>query len=70
MYSPRVLLLIPARACIVCGPMKEEYIKQSGYMRQANTGYLESLTVVENLVYAAMIRFPATLDAQSRRVQT
>ncbi|CAM9994142.1 unnamed protein product [Scytosiphon promiscuus] len=40
---------------------------QSGYMRQTNTGYLESLTVLENLVYAAMIRFPTTLEAQSHR---
>ncbi|CAM9883524.1 unnamed protein product, partial [Scytosiphon promiscuus] len=49
---------------------KEDYINKSGYMRQTNTGYLESLTVLENLVYAAMIRFPATLEAQSHRVQT
>lgn len=50
--------------------MKEAYINQSGYMRQANAGYLDTLTVLDNLVYAAMIRFPATLEAQSHRVQT
>ncbi|CAM9378336.1 unnamed protein product, partial [Hapterophycus canaliculatus] len=52
------------------GSQDEAYINQSGYMRQANTGYLDSLTVLENLVYAAMIRFPATVEAQSQRVHT
>eukprot|EP00752_Nemacystus_decipiens_P013076 g11565.t1 len=48
----------------------EAYISQSGYMRQVNTGYLEDLTVLENLVYAAMLRLPGTVEHQSRRVQT
>lgn len=39
-------------------------------MRQGNTGYLEGLTVLENLVYAAMLRFPGTVEQQSRRVHT
>ncbi len=49
---------------------QEAYIRQSGYMRQVNTGYLEGLTVLENLVYAAMLRFPGTIEEQSRRVHT
>lgn len=49
---------------------KEAYISQSGYMRQVNTGYLETLTVLENLAFAALLRFPGTLEEQSRRVQT
>eukprot|EP00903_Cladosiphon_okamuranus_P010126 g9589.t1 len=46
------------------------YISQSGYMRQMNTGYLDDLTVLENLVYAAMLRLPGTLEHQSQRVYT
>lgn len=39
-------------------------------MRQGNAGYLEGLTVLDNLVYAAMLRFPGTVEQQSRRVHT
>eukprot|EP00903_Cladosiphon_okamuranus_P012833 g11992.t1 len=49
---------------------QEAYISRSGYMRQGNTGYLEGLSVLENLVYAAMLRFPGTVEQQSRRVHT
>ena len=39
-------------------------------MRQGDAGYLDGLTVLENLVYAAMLRFPGTVEEQSLRVQT
>eukprot|EP00752_Nemacystus_decipiens_P011511 g10221.t1 len=49
---------------------QEAYISRSGYMRQGDAGYLDGLTVLENLVYAAMLRFPGTVEQQSRRVST
>lgn len=49
---------------------KEAYIRQAGYMRQLNSGYLEGLTVLENLAYAVMLRFPGSLEAQSERIKS
>lgn len=39
-------------------------------MRQDNTGFLDGLSVFDNLVYAAMLRMPGTLEAQVNRVET
>lgn len=48
---------------------QEAYISQAGYMRQGNSGYLEGLTVLENLAFAVMLRFPGNIKAQSERVR-
>lgn len=48
---------------------QEAYISQAGYMRQVNSGYLEGLTVLENLAYAVMLRFPGSVKAQSERIR-
>ena len=39
-------------------------------MRQVNTGYMEGLTVLENLVYAVMLRFPGSVEVQAARVNS
>lgn len=39
-------------------------------MRQDNTGFLDGLTVFDNLVYACMLRMPGSLEAQISRVET
>lgn len=70
LHRPLSCSLRPLSAPLLCWSAKDVYINQSGYMRQTNTGYLDSLTVLENLVYAAMLRFPAALEAQSKRVKT
>ena len=48
---------------------QDAYINQAGYMRQVNSGYMEGMTVLENLVYAVMLRFPGSVEAQSERIQ-
>eukprot|EP00752_Nemacystus_decipiens_P017717 g15885.t1 len=48
---------------------QDSYISQAGYMRQGNSGYLEGLTVLENLAYAVMLRFSGSVKAQSERVK-
>ena len=52
---------------------QQAYISRAGYMRQVksqgNPGYLKGLTVLENLVYAVMLRFPGSVEAQSERIQ-
>ncbi|CAM9405066.1 unnamed protein product [Sphacelaria rigidula] len=48
----------------------KSFILRSGYMRQDNTGFLDGLSVFDNLVYAAMLRMPGTLEAQVNRVET
>lgn len=45
------------------------YIQKSGYMRQHHIGFLEGLSVFDNLVYAAMVRTPGTLEDQVGRVE-
>lgn len=47
---------------------QEHFISQAGYMRQVNSGYLEGLTVLENLAYAVMLRFPGSVEDQSGRI--
>lgn len=46
------------------------YILQSGFTRQGGTGFLEGLSVFDNLMFAAMLRVPGTLEAQTTRVET
>ncbi|CAN0540955.1 unnamed protein product, partial [Scytosiphon promiscuus] len=47
---------------------QEAYIRNAGYMRQNNIGFLPGLSVFDNLVYAAMIRLPGSLEAKLSRV--
>lgn len=49
--------------------VKEEYLSQSGYMRQLQTGFLDGLSAIDNLVFAVMMRFPGDVEEQTRRVQ-
>eukprot|EP00752_Nemacystus_decipiens_P017729 g15897.t1 len=46
------------------------YIRQSGYIRQGHRGFVEGLTVFDNLVFAAMLRTPGSLEIQTARVET
>ncbi|CAM9495088.1 unnamed protein product [Ectocarpus sp. 12 AP-2014] len=48
---------------------KGSYISQSGYMRQLHTPFLEGLSVLENLVFAVVLRYPGTLEVQTKRIE-
>lgn len=56
---------------IIRGPaLQASYIRQSGYIRQGHAGFVEGLTVFDNLVFAAMLRTPGSLEDQTARVET
>ena len=48
---------------------KIDYISQVGYMRQFHHGYLDELTVLDNLVFATMMRHFGTFEENTKKVQ-
>lgn len=49
--------------------VKEEYFSQSGYMRQLQYGYLEDLSVLENLIFAVQMRCPGDFEEHTKKIQ-
>ncbi|CAM9612993.1 unnamed protein product, partial [Pylaiella littoralis] len=46
------------------------FVRQSCYMRKDHAGFVQGLSVFDNLMFAAMLRAPGCLEDQAARVET
>lgn len=54
---------------IVCLLQEDSYKLKSGYIRGHDQGFVDSISVFDNLVFAAMLRNPGALEDHISRVE-